>query len=146
MKILLTLIISLLSTITHSQIYTVEIRKWSKYHHPGDLTLHQAILSNSVKTIFTKTGIATYTINFDTKEIVMIGSNNEIKTSKIVKIIPTKSPVNVDVVFDNKYYNFIVSENIDDKWSLIIRNFETENDMSVGFYCNDAKVSIYPYK
>lgn len=72
----------------------------------------------------------------------MIGSNNEIKTSKIVKIIPTKSPVNVDVVFDNKYYNFIVSENIDDKWSLIIRNFETENDMSVGFYCNDAKVSI----
>ena len=140
MKILLTLIISLLSTITHSQIYTVEITKWSKYHHSKNLTLHQAIFQDSVRTIFTKTGIATYTINLDTKEIVMIGSQNEIKTFKIVKILPTESPVNVDVIYEDKYYNFIVSENIDDKWSLIIRNFEIEDDMSVGYYCNDAKV------
>lgn len=99
-----------------------------------------AMMSDSVKTVHTKIGAATYTINFDTQEIVMVGYNDEIKVSKIVKMIPTKSLVNVDVEFEGKYYNFVVSENVDGDMSLIIQYFEKEGDNSVGVFSNNAKV------
>lgn len=142
MKILATILLGLVSTFLNSQIIEVKIEKWSKYSHPKTMTLHVAMISDSVETLYTKTGMGNYTINFDTQEIVMVGYQNEIKVSKIVKMIPTKSLVNVDAEFEGKYYNFVVSENIDGKMSLIIQNFEKEGNNSVGFYCNDAKVSI----
>jgi hypothetical protein len=101
------------------------------------MTLHVAMISDSVETLYTKTGMGNYTINFDTQEIVMVGYQNEIKVSKIVKMIPTKSLVNVDAEFEGKYYNFVVSENIDGKMSLIIQNFEKEgNDLIYNCFLN----------
>lgn len=142
MKILTTILSVLICTFLNSQVIEVKIEKWSKYSHPKTMTLHMAMMSDSVKTVYTKIGMGTYTINFETQEIVMVGEQNEIKVSKIVKMIPTKSLVNVDTEFEGKYYNFVVSENVDGKISLIIQSFEKEGNDSVGFYCNDAKVSI----
>ena len=75
MKALITSLILLLQLTCYSQIYKVEINKWSKFSHPKHLTLHQAIEQDSVKTEFTKIGTAQYTFNLNTKEITLISQN-----------------------------------------------------------------------
>ena len=140
MKIFLSSLFVLISFIVNSQIIEVKIEEWSKYSHPENMTLHTAMELDSVITTYTGIGKAIYTFNLNTNEIVMVDSKNNIKKFNIVKIIPTKSVLNVDAEIEGRYYNFVVAENYNNNNSLIIQNFKKENDKSVGLFCNNANV------
>ena len=142
MKKVLTVLLMFLGLSLNSQIIEVSIHVWSNYSHPQSMTLHTAIELDSLTTIKTVKGNTTYTFNFFENEIVMVDYKNITKKFKIIKTYPTKSVLNVDAQIEDRFYNFVVSENESDKTSLIIQKFKPENGKSVGIFSNDATVTF----
>ena len=144
MKTFLSSLFVLISFIVNSQIIEVKIEEWGEYSHPETMTLHSAMELDSVTTSLTRIGSATYTFNLNSDKlvVVMVDSKNNIKKFNIVKIIPTKSVLNVDAEIEGRYYNFVIAENDGDNMSLIIQNFKKENGKSAGLFCNNAKYVI----
>jgi hypothetical protein len=140
MKTIFASLLTLLSFVGSSQIIEVSIERWGNYSHPETMTLHTAMEMDSVITSPTRIGMTVYTFNFTTNEIVMVDCKNVVKKFNIVKVLPTKSILNVDAEIEGRYYNFVVAENDSDDISLVIQKFIKENGRSTGLFSNDAKV------
>jgi hypothetical protein len=123
-----------------SQVIKVTITVWAKYNHPMSMTLHTAMLLDSVETTYTAKGYTTYIFNLNTMEIEMTDCKDVCKKFNIVNVIPTESILNVDAEIEGRYYNFLVAENDSNFISLIIQNFKKEEGKSIGLFSNDAKV------
>jgi hypothetical protein len=140
MKTIFASLLTLLSFVGSSQIIEVSIERWGNYSHPETMTLHTAMEMDSVTTSPTRIGMTVYTFNFTTNEIVMVDCKDVVKKFNIVKVLPTKSILNVDAEIEGRYYNFVVAENDSDDTSLVIQKFIKENGRSTGLFSNNAKV------
>jgi hypothetical protein len=130
----------ILTGYVHSQVIQVNINTWCDYEHPKSMTLHTAMNLDSVTTIQCWKGHIELTFNFQTATITIIDTFGKIQTFEIVNNNKTPSILNVDAKKDSKYYNFVVSQNLTDTYSLIIQNFEKKDGKSVGTFSN--KISL----
>jgi len=143
MKTLMTLCLFVFTTLTtFSQVIVVEMKNWCDYEHSQKMTLHTAMEMDSVTTTNCWKGLVTITFNLDYNKIIIIDTFNKMWVYNVIEKHPTESLINLDAEIDGKYYNFVVSENLLDKMSLIIQNFEKQNDKSVGTFSNEVSYVV----
>jgi hypothetical protein len=143
MKTLMALCLFVFTTLTtFSQVIVVEMKNWCDYEHSQKMTLHTAMEMDSVTTTNCWKGSVTITFNLDYNKIIIIDTFNKMWVYNVIEKHPTESLINLDAEFDGKYYNFVVSENLLDKMSLIIQNFEKQNDKSVGTFSNEVSYVV----
>jgi hypothetical protein len=106
------------------------------------MTLHTAMNLDSVTTTQCWKGHIKLTFNIQTSTITIIDTFGKIQTFEIVNNNKTTSILNVDAKKDDKYYNFVVSQNLSNTYSLIIQNFEKRNGLSIGTFSNEVTYTI----
>ena len=142
MKTNLSSLLLFMSLIVNSQIIDVKIDKMTKFSHSENLTLHNAIESDSL------TYLGSWDVNvkyvFDLNKMTMKFTNTlgEETLFKIVNIIPTKSHLNVDAESTEGIFNYVLADNEDNTVSFIIRNFQIEEGRSMGHFSNSVQYSI----
>lgn len=132
----------ILTGYTHSQVIQVDMTSWCDYEHPKSMTLHTAMNLDSVTTTQCWKGDIKLTFNIQTSTITIIDTFGKIQTFEIVNNNKTTSILNVDAKKDDKYYNFVVSQNLSNTYSLIIQNFEKKNGQSIGTFSNEVTYTI----
>ena len=142
MKTNLSSLLLFMSLIVNSQIIDVKIDKMTKFSHSENLTLHNAIESDSL------TYLGSWDVNvkyvFDLNKMTMKFTNTVGKLTlfKIIKITPTKSHLNVDAESTEGIFNYVLADNEDNTVSFIIRNFQIEEGRSMGHFSNSVQYSI----
>jgi hypothetical protein len=143
MKTILTLLFLVFTTFSSfSQIIVVEMTKWCDYEHSQTMTLHNAFEMDSVLTTDCWKGNIKLMFNLNSNKIVIFDTFDKMSVYNIVNQHQTKSVLNVDAEKDGKYYNFVLGENISDKISLIIQNFEKQKEKSIGTFSNEVSYVI----
>jgi len=141
MKTFLSSLFILISLIVNSQIIEVKIERWTNYNFPGNISLHDAIEKDSVNSIATYTGSVTYVFDLDKKLIFISDDKGWTSIFNIKVIIPTtQSVLNVDAEQDGVFYNFLVTENVDNQMSLVTQRFDLVNGKREGFFTNKVEV------
>ena len=142
MKTILSSLLLYMSLIVNSQIIDVKIDKMTKFSHSENLTLHNAIESDSL------TYLGSWDVNvnyvFDLNKMTMKFTNTlgKLTLFKIIKITPTKSHLNVDAESTEGIFNYVLADNEDNTVSFIIRNFQIEEGRSMGYFSNSVQYSI----
>jgi hypothetical protein len=141
MKTILSFLFILISLVVNSQIIEVKIKRWTNYNFPGNISLHEAIEKDSVNSIVTYTGNVTYVFDLDKKVIFMSDDKGWKSVFNVKVIIPTtQSILNVDAEQDGLFYNFLVTENIDNQMSLVTQRFDLVNGKREGFFTNKVEL------
>ena len=141
MKTILTSLLTLISLTVNSQIIVVKIETWTNYNFPGDISLYDAIEKDSVNSKVTYIGNVTYVFDLY-KKVINISDDKGWKSLFNIKVIipTTQSILNVDAEQDGLFYNFLVTENIDNEISLVAQRFDLVDGKREGFFTNKVEI------
>ncbi len=141
MKTLLTfLLLSLITFTSNCQVIQVTMKRWTTFDFPGEMSLHEAITKDSVNSKTTDTGELIYLFDFVNNQIIMSSANGWKSVFEIKVIIPTtQSLLNIDAEQDGLFYNFLVTENVDNQMSLVAQRFDLVDGKREGFFSNSVE-------
>jgi hypothetical protein len=142
MKTIFTSLLILISLIANSQIIEFKIDRLSKYSHSKNITLHNAIETDSLTYLGSWIVNIKYVFDLDNMTMEFTNTLGDVTMFKIVNVIPTKSYLNVDAESNEGRFNYVLSDNVDGDVSFIIQNFQKENGKSVGHFSNSVKFII----
>ena len=141
MKTFLSSLFILISLVVNSQIIEVRIERWTNYNFPGHISLHHAIKKDSVNSIATYAGNVMYLFDLDKKVIFISDDKGWTSTLNIKVVFPTtQSVLNVDAEQDGIFYNFLVTENVDNQISLVAQRFDLVSGKREGFFTNKVEL------
>ena len=133
----------LLTLTVSSQVVTVTMKRWTTFDFPGNLSLHDALDKDSVNSKSTFTGQMVYIFDLDNKVISMSSDNGWESVFNIKVIIPTtQSILNIDAEQDGIFYNFMLTENINNQMSLVAQRFDLVEGNREGFFSNSVQYYI----
>jgi len=144
MKTLLTfLLLSLITLTSNSQVIQVTMKRWTTFDFPGEMSIHDANIKDSVNYKTSDIGELIYNFDLDNK-VIFISSNTGWKSVFNIKnIIPTtKSILNIDAEQDGMFYNFLVTKNVDNEISFIAQRFDLVEGKRQGFFSNSVSYFI----
>ena len=138
MKTLITSLLLILTSTLNSQIITCKISKWTEFDIPENMSLHDAAIQDSVISTGSFTGELIYQFNLNDKSIFIHDDANWKSEFTIVEVyrLSDLTLVNVDAVQFGNFYNFMITENIDDDLSLLVLRFDTQLGRRHGVFSN----------
>jgi len=144
MKTFLTFVLLTLVTLTsNSQVVQVTMKRWTTFDFPGEISLNEAMNNDLVNSKVTDTGEMIYIFDLENKKILMSSNTGWKSVFNIKVIIPTtQSILNIDAEQDGLFYNFMVTENVDNQMSLVAQRFDLVEGKREGFFSNSVSYFI----
>jgi hypothetical protein len=119
------------------------MKRWSNYSQPGNLSLHDAILQDSILVTSTIDGNMTYVFDLDNKKLIMSNEDGWINNFEIVEVFQTNQSVfNVDARKNDIFYNFMLTEDITDNMTLVGQNFDVVEGKRIGMFSKSLSYTI----
>ena len=144
MKTFLTFVLLTLVTLTsNSQVVQVTMKRWTTFDFPGEISLNEAMNNDLVNSKVTDTGEMIYIFDLENKKILMSSNTGWKSVFNIKVIIPTtQSILNIEAEQDGLFYNFMVTENVDNQMSLVAQRFDLVEGKREGFFSNSVSYFI----
>lgn len=138
MKTIFTTLLLIITSTLNSQIITCKISRWTEFTMPENMSLHDATIQDSVISTATYTGELIYRFNLNDKSIFIHNDDNWKSEFTIIEDyrLSDLTLVNVDAVQLETFYNFMLTENINDDLSLVILRFDTQLGRRHGVFSN----------
>jgi hypothetical protein len=119
------------------------MKRWTTFEFPGEMSLHEATTKDSVNSKTTNTEELIYVFDLVNKQIMMSSDKGWKSVFNIKVIIPTtQSLLNIDAEQDGLFYNFLVTENVDNQMSLVAQRFDLVDGKREGFFSNSVEYII----
>ena len=135
MKYLIFISLLFCSLECHTQVIRVNMTRWSNYWLPTRLSLHDAILQDSVIVTSTNLGDMTYEFDFGNLKLFMRDTSGWSSVFEIIEVYNSPDAIiNVDVRSGELWYNFLLSQDVEDKWVIVGRNFDSVEGRSIGMF------------
>jgi hypothetical protein len=139
MKTILLSLLLFINNFSFSQTITAYITRWTHFDIPDHMCLDEALKLDSINLKSTSTGSLVYYFDLDNKLLSIYSTDSWKSELNIVVIYPsTQSILNVDVEQNGVGYNILLTENVDDKISLVIQNFDVVKNRRPGVFSNDV--------
>jgi len=138
----LSLIITLtvLSLICNAQEITMKFQIWTNYERPASMGILEALDNDSLKIFKSYDQEVTYIANLDNKKIKMFDGKGWEKNYDIV-FVNNDEKHYLDLLIqkeDKTLINVLVTENVDNKLSLIVTRLMPKEGRVTGIFSNDV--------